>query len=93
MAAKQTRQRMAMLVRQWETSDEPRRAFAQRHGLTVSQFDYWKRQVRREGTSGATLDFAPVQVIDAHASARASACVEVMLRDGAHLVIHGKSSL
>jgi hypothetical protein len=25
------------------TSEESRRAFAQRHGLTVSQFDYWKR--------------------------------------------------
>jgi hypothetical protein len=45
MVAAQGRQPMATLVRQWETSDEPRRAFARRPGLTVSQFDYWKRQV------------------------------------------------
>jgi hypothetical protein len=63
MAANQTRQRMAMLVRQWETTDEPRRAFA------------------------------PVHVIDAHPQARASACVEVLLRDGDHLVIHEGASV
>lgn len=93
MAANQTRQRMAMLVRQWETSDEPRRAFARRHGLTVSQFDYWKRQLRREGSSSAAVDFAPVHVIETAAPARASACIEVVLGTGAHVVIHDGASV
>jgi hypothetical protein len=30
---------MLALVRQWEGSEEPRMAFARRHGLTVSRFD------------------------------------------------------
>ena len=41
-----TRSRMLALVRQWETSGETRRAFADRHGVTLSCFDCWRRQVR-----------------------------------------------
>ncbi len=39
-----TRDRMLALVRRWETSGETRRAFAQRHGVTLSCFDFWRRQ-------------------------------------------------
>jgi transposase-like protein len=83
-----TRQRMAALVRQWETSGEPRRAFARRHGLTISQFDYWKRQVRRrDGAADTALGFAPVQVGDPPRE-RDSGCIEVEFGAGARVRIH-----
>lgn len=84
--ATEARQRMAALVREWEGSDESRRAFAARHGLTVSQFDYWKRQVRRDGTRHRAVGFAHVQVIDAPREPRNG--IEVMLSTGDRLVIH-----
>ena len=96
MLTTSTRQRMAALVRQWEMSGEPRRVFARRHGLTVSQFDYWKRQVRREGEREANetvepAGFARVHVIGG-ASGRADACIDVELRGGEHLTIHEGTS-
>jgi hypothetical protein len=91
-----TRQRRTALVRQWETSSEPRRAFARRHGLTVSQFDYWKRQVRRveDPKADETEEpggFARVHVIGG-AGGRAGAGVEVELRGGERLTIHEGTS-
>lgn len=96
MVTNRTRQRMTALVRQWETSDEPRRAFARRHGLTVSQFDYWKRQVRRAEDPQADeteepAGFARVHVIGG-AGGRAGACIEVELRGGERLTIHEGTS-
>jgi hypothetical protein len=46
------------------TSGEPRRAFARRHGLTVSQFDYWKTAGASGATANHAVGFAPVQVVD-----------------------------
>lgn len=59
MVTNRTRQGMATLGRQWEASGEPRRTFARRRGLTVSQFDYWKRQVRRDGAADAPIGLRP----------------------------------
>jgi transposase-like protein len=74
---------MATLVRQWERSDESRQAFAARHGLTVSQLEYWKRRVREE----APVSLAAVQVLrDADAAAGGS--VELLLTTGERLTIH-----
>jgi hypothetical protein len=91
-----TRQGMAVLVGQWERSGEPRRAFARRHGLTVSQFDYWKRQVRRDEKTEANEavepgGFARVHVIGG-ASGGAGACIEMELPGGEHLTIHEGTS-
>lgn len=55
MRATDLSRRMSRLVRAWERSGESRRAFARRHGLTVSQFDYWKRRVRRAAVAPAGL--------------------------------------
>lgn len=86
MGATELSRRMTRLVRAWERSGEPRRAFARRHGLTVSQFDYWKRRVR-----GATVEptFLPVQVLPEPEVARASAgaAIELALPGGARLTI------
>lgn len=91
MARDRIRRRMATLVRQWETGGEPRRAFARRHGLTVSQFDYWKRQVRRGATANHGVSFAPVQVVEA-AHERDGACIELLLAGGERLMIHEHAS-
>jgi transposase-like protein len=58
------RRRRAALVSQWERSGEPRWVSARRHGLTLSQFHSWKRQVRRDPTKGR-MAFAPVQLVTA----------------------------
>lgn len=71
---------MQALVRQWEAGDEPRTAFARRHGLTVSRFDYWKRQVRY-APSTDLVALAPVQVL-ADAPARGAAAIEVVFPRG-----------
>jgi transposase-like protein len=83
---------MATLVRQWETSGEPRRAFARRHGLTVSQFDYWKRQVRRAATTRQAVGFAPVQVVE-QSQGRNGASIELELAGGERVTIHEGASL
>lgn len=83
---------MAAMVRQWETSGEPRREFARRHGLTVSQFDYWKRQVRRAATSDHAVGFASVQVVEPSAG-RHGACIELELTGGERVTIHEGASL
>lgn len=79
---------MATLVRQWETSGEPRRAFARRHGVTVSQFDYWKRQVRRAATATEAVRFAPVQVVERGPERRDGTCLELVLPGGERVIIH-----
>lgn len=75
---------MTRLVRAWERSGEPRRAFARRHGLTVSQFDYWKRRVRRTAIAPTLV---PVQVLPEPEAPRASAAIELALPGGARLTI------
>lgn len=47
MASERMRRRMAALVRQWDAGGETRDVLARRHGLTVSQWDSWRRQVRQ----------------------------------------------
>ena len=93
MVSTRAGQRMAALVRQWETSGEPRRAFARRHGLTVSQFDYWKRQVRRRDPekSDEPAGFARVHVIGG-AGGQVEASIEVEFRGGERLRIHEGTS-
>jgi hypothetical protein len=85
------RRRMTALVRQWEASSESRRTFAQRHGLTVSQFDYWKRQARRASPTDA-VSFAPVRVLGAVESGAGDG-VEVVLTSGARVVVHAGASV
>lgn len=93
MVTSRARQRMATLVRQWETSGEPRRAFASRHGLTVAQFDCWKRQVRRGGAAGAaSMGFARVQVVDTPRQGH-NGGIEVLLGGGDRLTIHEGTSV
>lgn len=80
-----TRRRMLALVRQWETSGETRRAFADRHGVTLSCFDYWRRQVL-DGRQDKPVEFAPVRVVADQAPAGA-AVIEVVLASGERMVI------
>jgi transposase-like protein len=89
MATDGMRQRMTALVREWERSGEPRRAFAKRHGLTVSQFDYWKRRARRDGRT--TIGFAPVEVVGPSEAADRGA-VEVVLAGGERVTVRAGAS-
>jgi hypothetical protein len=77
---------MTALVRQWEMGSESRQAFAQRHGLTVACFDYWKRRVRQVATTEPRVTFAPVQVVS-DAPVRVSGAIEVVLVSGERLTI------
>jgi hypothetical protein len=83
---------MAALVRAWETSGETRDAFARRHGLTVWQLDYWKRQVRRASPTNAAVSFAPVRVLTDMARPTGDG-VEVVLATGERIVVHAGASV
>jgi len=85
VATNGTRQDMTALVGQWERSGESRGAFAHRHGLTVWQFDYWKRRIRQDVATEPT-GFAPVQLIKATEPADRGV-VEVALANGERLTI------
>lgn len=91
MITDRARQRRAALVRQWEASGEPRRAFARRHGLTLSQFDAWKRQVRRDGAKQG-MGFAPVHLVTASEMSNGGV-IDVTLASGERLTIHAGVSV
>jgi hypothetical protein len=92
MARQRMRRRMATLVRAWETSCETRHAFARRHGLTVSQLDYWKRRVRLAVSDDAAVSFTPVRVL-ADVTRPAGDGVEVVLASGERIVVHAGASV
>jgi hypothetical protein len=92
MASERTRRRMIALVRAWERSGETRDVFARRHGLTVSQWDYWKRQVRRASSDDAAVSFTPVRVLG-DVNTRARDGVEVVLTSGERVVVHDGTSV
>jgi hypothetical protein len=80
---------MATLVRRWETSGEPRGAFARRHGLTVSQFDYWKRLVRQQAShrDETPAGFTRVDIIEGAVGSIATG-IDVAFRGGERLTMH-----
>lgn len=82
---------MQTLVRQWETSGEPRTAFARRHGLTVSQFDYWKRHVRQRPAADSPPAFAAVRVLAADETV-GGGTMEVLLASGERVIIRAEIS-
>jgi hypothetical protein len=92
MASERMRRRMAALVRRWEASGEARDVFARRHGLTVSQWDYWKRQVRQARSDAAAISFTPVQVL-ADVARPAGDGVEVVLASGERIVVPAGASV
>jgi hypothetical protein len=81
---------MLELVRAWEASGESRRRFAARHGLTLWQLDYWKRQARTR-PAAPTVAFAAVHVRDAPAP-RSGAGLELQLASGDRLFIPADAS-
>lgn len=81
---------MLQLARAWEGSGESRRRFAARHGLTLWQLDYWKRQARATPPA-PTVAFAPVHVVDATAP-RPGAGLELQLACGDRLFIAADAS-
>jgi len=82
----ETRRRMTAMVRQWEASDQTRAAFARAHGLTLSTFDYWKRQVRGEAVPHDVVDFRPVEILPDGAE-HSEGGVEIRLPSGERLII------
>jgi hypothetical protein len=81
---------MLELACAWERSGESRRRFAARHGLTLWQLDYWKRQARAT-PDAATVAFAPVHVVDSP-TARSGAGLELQLASGDRLFIPADAS-
>jgi hypothetical protein len=87
-----TRGRMLALVRRWETSGETRRVFARRHGVTLSCFDYWRRQVLEAREAKPPPSFAPVRLLTDD-PAPAGGLIEVVLGSGERVVIRDGASV
>ena len=64
----------------------PAQAFARRHGLTVTCFDYWKRRVGQAVAEAPPVKFAPVHVLP-DTLPRVAAAIEVVLVSGERLTI------
>jgi hypothetical protein len=80
------RAEMIPLVDAWRASHETRRVFAGRHGVSLSKFDYWVRQLAPAKPRGRRLagDFAAVEIVPA---ATVPGVIEVVLACGDRLVV------
>jgi transposase-like protein len=87
-----SRGEMVALVRQWEQGTETRAAFAQRHGVTLATFDYWKRRVRREASTAAAAAFAPVHLVSEPRS-EVDGGIDVVLASGERLTVRAGASV
>ena len=83
---------MVALVRQWEQGSEARAVFAQRHGVTLATFDYWKRRVRREAATSAAATFAPVHLVS-EARTEVDGSIDVVLASGERLTVRAGASV
>jgi len=65
----------------WRDSGLSLRAFAQRHGLSLSRLDRWKARLRAGGQS---VQFHRVELVEPAAVLQTSAggCIDVVLRGG-----------
>ena len=81
---------MLALERQWETAAKLGVRFADRHGGTLSCFDYWRRQVR-EACPDTSVGFARVRVIADDVPADAGV-IEVVHAHGERVVIRAGAS-
>ena len=86
MAEVRTRAEMLALVREWETSGESRRVFAEREALSLPRFDYSRQQLRRERERERGETFAPVRVV-ADETAAAMGAVEIVVATGDRVII------
>jgi hypothetical protein len=86
MAEVRTRAEMLALVREWETSGETRPVFAERHGVSLPRFDYWRQQLRRERQRARGDAFAPVRVV-ADVAAPVTGAVDLVLSTGDRLIV------
>jgi transposase-like protein len=77
---------MLAVVQQWERSGETRRVFARRHGVTLSCFDYWRRQLLDARQAPTPVSFAAVRLTDSP-EPTARDVMEVVLASGERLVI------
>jgi hypothetical protein len=89
--AGEIRREMEGLFREWKSSGEPVRSFAERKGITSAKFFYWKKRL---GSSGGTNSrgrssrggrrFVPVQVVARGelSVAQGGVLVEVVLESG-----------
>ena len=92
MARDLSRGKMVALVRQWEQGTETRAAFAQRHGVTLATFDYWKRRIRREASTSAATTFAPVHLVSEQRT-DLDASIDVVLASGERLTVRAGASV
>lgn len=87
------RAEMLPLVEAWRTSGETRRAFATRHGISISKFDYWTRQMgaaRPRATRGAPPGFAALDVMP---PPHAPGVIEIVLVGGDRVVVHAEAEV
>jgi transposase-like protein len=78
------------MVAALKASGLSQRAFASRHGLPAHRVSYWCSRIRAAGGGAETSAFLPVVVAETPEPVAADRCVEVRLRSGRSLVLHGE---
>jgi hypothetical protein len=77
---------MRSLVERWQTSGEPAKRFAERHGISPYKFQYWRAefgQVKsRKKAEVRAAAFAPVRVLADGREGGAGAALEIRLAGG-----------
>jgi hypothetical protein len=86
------RAEMIPLVDAWLASGESRRVFAGRHGVSLSKFDYWVRQLApaKPRMTRHAVDFAAVAIVP---PGTAPGVIEVVLARGDRLVVRAEADV
>lgn len=76
----------ARRIAEWERSGQSQKAFCAEHGLVLSTFVWWRRQVKRRERAKAVTPFLPIAM-------HAPSVVEVELRSRTRLRFEGEAAL
>jgi hypothetical protein len=93
VAVSAKRLRWLDLMKQWERSGQTQQAFCSERGLTLTTFQWWRRQLRPHKVKSApAASFLPIPVTEPIGGS-AQALIEVELGSGTRLRFSGDAAL
>jgi hypothetical protein len=99
MARRESRERMAGLLKEWRASGESAAAFCRRQGIKPQKLSYWKRVLgvscgpgRRRARRRSVAGLVPVRLLGGGVGANGQ-CLEIHFANGEHVVFPEGGSL